>query len=290
MNHQITVEDRRRTDAPIAGESAEIVAKNGANLLRGGAHDLEAVATGALLPLSSPTPVAHAEDVVLDETTTVTVVEGEAAQQLAERYAPIVAIQTQPEACGPGEPYYPADVSVILDQPDVVLLDAAGGTITQSPDAVDLLNAPEGSNFDLPGVTLRPGCDFERRFGWVQITASVMPTGTGMVFRYQDPSNYWWVDVVPQYGVLNFYRMANGVPVKMGTTPLTSFADGSTLTIRLRGNEITLFVDGFRAFGLTSPVLHDATGAGLLIDSPKAVGARFAGFAAGPLSIAGEQP
>lgn len=132
--------------------------------------------------------------------------------------------------------------------------------------------------------------DTGRSQGWVQVTASVLPTGTGMVFRYRNPANYWWVDVVPQFGVINVYRQANGIPVKMGTTPLTSFADGSTLTVRLEGNEITLFVDGFRAFGLTSAVLHDATGAGLMIDSPKAVGVRFAGFAAGPLSIAGEQP
>jgi hypothetical protein len=139
--------------------------------------------------------------------------------------------------------------------------------------------------------TLKPSLavvDTGRAQGWVQITMSVMPTGSGLVFRYQNPNNYWWVDVVPQYGVLNFYRLANGVPIKMGATPLTSFADGSTLTLRLEGNDITLYVDGFRSFSLSSPVLHDATGAGLLIDSPKAVGARFAGFAAGPLPIAGE--
>jgi hypothetical protein len=139
--------------------------------------------------------------------------------------------------------------------------------------------------------TLKPSVatvDTGRSQGWVQVTASVLPTGTGVVFRYRDRANYWWVDVVPEFGVLNVYRLDRGVPVKMGATPLTSFANGSTITLRLRDNEITLFVDGFRSFSMTSPLLSGARGAGMIIDSPKAVGARFAGFAAGPLSIAGD--
>ncbi len=88
------------------------------------------------------------------------------ATELAERYAPYVAIQQQDEQCGPGEAFQPADVSMILDQPDVVLRDADGRLITTAPSAADLFNAPEGSNFDLPGSTLRPGCDYDRRFGW----------------------------------------------------------------------------------------------------------------------------
>jgi hypothetical protein len=94
------------------------------------------------------------------------VIPGEAAAQLAEKYRPLIAIQAQAEPCGSGEPYYPADVKVILDQPDVVLLDRAGQIIKQAPSAIDLLHAPEGSNFDLPGNSQRPGCDYERRFGW----------------------------------------------------------------------------------------------------------------------------
>lgn len=87
------------------------------------------------------------------------------AQELAERYAPLVAVQRQPEACGDGEPYQPEDVAIILDQPDVVLRDAGGKVIATAPGATELYAAPDGSNLDLPGNTLRPGCDYERRFG-----------------------------------------------------------------------------------------------------------------------------
>lgn len=91
---------------------------------------------------------------------------GDPAAQLAERFAPYVAIQQQDEQCGKGEAFQPDDVSIILDQPDVVLRDSSGRLITTAPSAADLFNAPAGSNFDLPGSSLRPGCDYDRRFGW----------------------------------------------------------------------------------------------------------------------------
>ncbi|MFM2076677.1 MAG: hypothetical protein RJA49_567 [Actinomycetota bacterium] len=91
--------------------------------------------------------------------------DGDASTQLADRYAPFVALQSQAEQCGPGEAFQPEDVQVILDQPDVVLRDASGAVITTAPGAADLFQAPEGSNFDLPGDSQRPGCDFDRRFG-----------------------------------------------------------------------------------------------------------------------------
>jgi hypothetical protein len=91
---------------------------------------------------------------------------GDAATQLAERFAPYVAIQQQDEQCGPGEAFQPDDVNIILNQPDVVLRDGAGNVITTAPTAADLFNAPAESNFDLPGESLRPGCTYDRRFGW----------------------------------------------------------------------------------------------------------------------------
>ena len=37
---------------------------------------------------------------------------------LAPRYAPVVRLVDQPEACGPGEPYVPIDVESALREPD----------------------------------------------------------------------------------------------------------------------------------------------------------------------------
>jgi hypothetical protein len=138
--------------------------------------------------------------------------------------------------------------------------------------------------------TLKPSIatvDVGRSDGWVQITASSMPTGTGLVFRYRDAQNYFRITAVPVYGTMNLLRVVNGRETRVGSTGLTNFGNGSTLGVRLRGDRVTIFVDGFRTVDYRIPELRSAHRAGLVIDSPKAVGARFAGFAAGPLGVAG---
>ncbi len=97
--------------------------------------------------------------------TTSSASDSDAVTELAQRYAPYVLVQQQPEPCGDGEPYDPSDVSAILDQPDVVLRSSSGDVLVTAPSDLDLAAAPPDSNIDLPGDAGNPGCDFERRFG-----------------------------------------------------------------------------------------------------------------------------
>jgi hypothetical protein len=129
--------------------------------------------------------------------------------------------------------------------------------------------------------------DVGRTSGWVQATASTLPTGAGFVFRYRDADNYFRVSAVPAYATLNVIRVVDGVETRVGSTGVTNFGAGSTLGVRLRGQRMTFFVDGFETVTFRAPELVDAHRAGLLTDSPKAIGVRFAGFAAGPLDVAG---
>jgi hypothetical protein len=129
--------------------------------------------------------------------------------------------------------------------------------------------------------------DVGRPDGWVQVTASSMPTGTGLVFRYRDAQNYLRITAVPVYGTMNLMRVVNGRETRVGSTGLTNFGNGSTVGVQLRRDRVTIFVDGFQTVSYRIPELRTAHRAGLVIDSPKAVGARFAGFAAGPLDVAG---
>lgn len=214
------------------------------------------------LTASGPTMVAHAEELVLDTSTTVTVIDSDAARQLAERYAPIVAIQTQAEPCGSGEPYYPADVNVILDQPDVVLLDATGNVITRSPGAVDLLHAPEGSNFDLPGATLRPGCDFERRFGW---RTGEPPVQYARVVRDSDDPDviivqYWEYFVYNQWNNVHESDWESALLVFDASTPEAALASGPTVVSLSQhyGNERRAWDDVERRGD--RPVIYPAAG------------------------------
>ena len=143
--------------------------------------------------------------------------------------------------------------------------------------------------------------DIGRTDGWVQVTTSTMPDGVGAVFRYQDAENYWRVVAVPGYATFNVFKVINGVETKVGQgLGLTSYNTidvgankvgvNVNIGVRMRGDEFTFFVDGFEMVTMRSTELRKAHRAGIVVASTKGTGARFAGFAAGPLSIAGAQP
>ncbi|MEZ5091224.1 hypothetical protein [Nocardioides sp.] len=98
-----------------------------------------------------PTP-AHAADT--DE------------QTLAERYAPMVRLVPQAEACGPGEPYRPVSVDPLFDNPGVALRGpwAQDNLVEVGPSADDLSTSLDGYALDLPGTPLDPGCGYEEWF------------------------------------------------------------------------------------------------------------------------------
>ncbi len=97
---------------------------------------------------------------------------GSAEQQLIERYAPIVALKVQDGACDDdGEPFLPAPVDVVLNDPTVLLKQGEDGgssatdpVMADGPSAQDLHNVDEDHYLDLPGKPRSPGCDYETWF------------------------------------------------------------------------------------------------------------------------------
>lgn len=83
--------------------------------------------------------------------------------ELAERYAPVVRLVDQPEACGDGEPFEPLDVDLVLGDAEVVLRGPWDTTnvITVAPTADDLAAAPATYHLDFPGTAIRAGCAYE---------------------------------------------------------------------------------------------------------------------------------
>ena len=83
-------------------------------------------------------------------------------QALAEKYSPVVRLVEQPVECGPGEPYIPLDVDLLLDQPTVALRGPWNTTdlVKIGPSAQNLVNRYE-YHLDFPGSALSPGCDYE---------------------------------------------------------------------------------------------------------------------------------
>ena len=79
---------------------------------------------------------------------------------LAERYAPVVRLVKQAEACGPGEPFLPTDVDTLLGN-DTVALRGPWDTddlVKIAPTADDLSRGLTGYHLDFPGNPLDPGC------------------------------------------------------------------------------------------------------------------------------------
>lgn len=83
------------------------------------------------------------------------------AQELAERYAPIVVVKEQSGPCDPdGEAFAPMSVDVVLDNDDVLLRQAGEGdpVVRRGPTAADLHGRGDGFFLDFNGLALDPGC------------------------------------------------------------------------------------------------------------------------------------
>ena len=97
----------------------------------------------------------------------------DATTTLAERYAPIVVVRDQPEACGEGQPYRPTQVTNVLGQQGVVLRGPHGEEV-KAPTADDIAGKGEGWFLDYPGNPLAPHCDYEQWFK--KVSAGTSPT------------------------------------------------------------------------------------------------------------------
>ncbi len=87
---------------------------------------------------------------------------------LAARFAPVVRLVAQTEACGPGEPYRPLDVNLLFGEPTVALRGPwrPPDLVTIAPTAGDLVGRFE-YHLDFPGDALDPGCSYERWERWL---------------------------------------------------------------------------------------------------------------------------
>ncbi|HET9666273.1 MAG TPA: hypothetical protein VFP09_05940 [Desertimonas sp.] len=110
------------------------------------------------------------------------------ASELLARYAPVLELRAQTEACGEGEPYFPVAVDAILGREDVVLRDGSGDVITAAPTAADLARGGEDLALDLPGNALDPGCSYEEWFDSLAaepaVYGRVVPDGDQLVVQY----------------------------------------------------------------------------------------------------------
>jgi hypothetical protein len=87
-----------------------------------------------------------------------------ADEQLAAKYAPVLAFEPQPTECGSGEPYRPTRVDTLLGKKGVVLRGPDGKVVKDAPSGSDLFGLGEGYSIDQPGDPLNPGCTYEKNW------------------------------------------------------------------------------------------------------------------------------
>ncbi len=86
----------------------------------------------------------------------------DAAEQLVARHTPLLRVQQQPAACGPGEPYRVMAVDSLFGREGVVLRRPEGDI--SAPGEADLAGGGTDWYLDIPGNALNPGCSYERLF------------------------------------------------------------------------------------------------------------------------------
>ncbi len=87
------------------------------------------------------------------------------AEQLADRYAPVLKIREQSEECDTGgERFGPVSVDSVLDNDQILLrqVGANNPVMMSGPGAADLFDVGEGFYLDFPGDALAPECVYER--------------------------------------------------------------------------------------------------------------------------------
>ncbi|MCH7576291.1 MAG: Vps62-related protein [Chloroflexi bacterium] len=88
-------------------------------------------------------------------------------EQLVAKYAPIVYLGRQDEECdSDGDPFDPAPVEIVLDNPEVTLREDAPGrpVVMEGPGAQDVFDKDIGFFLDFPGNPRRPGCTYDRDY------------------------------------------------------------------------------------------------------------------------------
>jgi hypothetical protein len=80
--------------------------------------------------------------------------------------------------------------------------------------------------------------------GGVQVRMTRVTPGSGLVFRYEGPYNYWALVAVPEVATWNIYKVVDGTREIVGNTGEAQTRDGTTIAVRTSGDTIELIVNG----------------------------------------------
>jgi hypothetical protein len=116
--------------------------------------------------------------------------------------------------------------------------------------------------------------------GTVRLEVADVVSGSGLVFRYQDPSSYWELIAAPKFLTWQIYRVEQGHAKFVGNTGTYSSIDDSTLLeVRTQGPLIEISVGGHVRKKMYDDYAANASAAGMVAAGKDADKASFSRFA-----------
>jgi Vacuolar protein sorting-associated protein 62 len=136
-----------------------------------------------------------------------------AAQELADKYAPIVKVRSQENGlCDTSEEQYspPTSVDLVLGNPGVRLLYRGAGRtrfVKRGPTAADVSGLGNGYYLDYPGNPLDPGCKYAKDFAALKRSSHAPPVTYAHIAREAGNSGfalqYWFFYYFNQFNDLH---------------------------------------------------------------------------------------
>jgi hypothetical protein len=108
--------------------------------------------------------------------------------------------------------------------------------------------------------------------GLVEVGLRVAATGAGLVFRYEDPRNYWAVTADTTTITWTVTQVIDGEATTAGQFSAPVF-DGVTISVTQNVATVRFLVEGIEYYRVLDPTPDEVLRTGLVADGPLAVGA-----------------
>jgi hypothetical protein len=118
--------------------------------------------------------------------------------------------------------------------------------------------------------------------GYVQVAASTVESGCGLVVRFHDRLNYVALVAVPKYATWNLEEVVAGKTTTIGNVGVAPVRNGTVIAVRVTGATAEVNIDNRPVKSFTVHQVPGAAEVGLIATGPQASLARWDDFVATP--------
>jgi hypothetical protein len=110
--------------------------------------------------------------------------------------------------------------------------------------------------------------------GSIEVVMARVIAGSGVVFRYVDPTNFWTITASPSDGTWRVERVVDGLASEMAVFPGPAL-DGTVVRVFFEEDKLKFTIDNFLKDEIMSPVHAAAGGFGFVAAGPDAQAAAW---------------